>query len=424
MPAKHILKNGGYEADLLVDDTVSNEAGHDAFRLVGSDNTLINPRCNDLRCRISAHCDYIQEYPEGLEPNAQFMGAIAYNNIVDGGELNANGSMQGYFFGDGGKVGGVVKNLVIQTEATHEFSIYGALHDNTFENIKDKDGNLITLFFDDMRIGGGHPLAFFVSSFKDHSYEPINTNNPIDDRRGTKWQKNKKYVDNFDLYLWREISEHFRHEYADAPKEQRFDIHFRKVLAEYERVTAKDTIKIAIIPGHNDRSRGKIRYGTSEFQFAQNFIDQLLPLVEHIPGIEVRVFERKYHGSYAKEIRELFSRVDSWGATISMELHYNAHAGTAKGHEVLHYIKSRGGALVASVLDEGFDKYLDNPDRNRKAVPVGGRGSYGLSYGKPYSIISEPFFSKELPEFMQDGKQRQNLLDAYIYFFENIGERL
>ena len=237
MPAKHTLKNGGYEVDLLVDDTVSNKAGHDAFRLVGSDNTLINPRCNDLRCRLSAHCDFIQEYPVGLEPNAQFMGAIAYNNIVDGGELNANGSMQGYFFGDGGKVGGVVKNLTIQTESRHKFSIYGALNDNTFENIKNKDGSLITLFFDDMRIGGGHPLAFFVSSFKDHSYEPINTNNPIDDRRGKKWQNNKKYVDNFDLYLWREISEHFRHEYADAPKEQRFDIHFRKVLAEYERVT-------------------------------------------------------------------------------------------------------------------------------------------------------------------------------------------
>ena len=236
MPAKHTLKNGGWEEDLFVDDTVPLPAGNDAFRLVGSDNTLINPRTNDLRCRVTAHCDFIQEYPTGLEPNAQFMGATSYNNIVRGGELNSNGSMQGYFFGDGTKVGGHVSDLVIQTESEHEFSIFGALNDNTFENITNGDGDLITLYFDNLRIGGGHELAFFVTSFVHHSYEPINTDNPIDDRRGNKWKKGAKYVDNFDLDLWREISEGLRHEYADAPKKQRFDIHFRKVLAEYERI--------------------------------------------------------------------------------------------------------------------------------------------------------------------------------------------
>lgn len=180
--------------------------------------------------------------------------------------------------------------------------------------------------------------------------------------------------------------------------------------------------KIAITAGHNQRSQGKRRFGTSEYKFWNEFIDDLMPHLKKINGIEVKQFERQYMGRYGyyNEMKDLHGRIDKWGAHIDIELHYNASSSTAKGHEVLHNKNSKGGRIVASLLNNSFNQHLKSKDRGVKPIGVNERGGIGLKIGRSRSIISEAFFSKELNEFMRGGKYRQVLLKAYIEFFKSI----
>jgi len=181
--------------------------------------------------------------------------------------------------------------------------------------------------------------------------------------------------------------------------------------------------KIALTPGHNPLSQGAKRGSMTEFRFAREFIPELMQRAKGIQGIELKAFERRYFGryNYGKEMRQLHKQIDDWGAHIDIEMHYNAaSSASAKGHEVLHYKNSTGGKIVAIAMDRAFDKHLFNRDRNRKPVGHGERGSYGLSVGKSKSILTEPFFKKELPDFLEGGKYREALFDAYIEFFRQI----
>jgi len=181
--------------------------------------------------------------------------------------------------------------------------------------------------------------------------------------------------------------------------------------------------KIALTPGHNPLAQGAKRGSMTEFRFAREFIPELMRRAEGIQGLELKAFERQYfmRYGYGKEMRQLHKQIDAWGAHIDIEMHYNAaSSASAKGHEVLHFTGSTGGKVVAMAMDNAFDKHLFNCDRNRKPVGHGERGSYGLSVGKSKSILTEPFFKKELPEFLDGGKYREALFEAYLDFFRQI----
>lgn len=418
MGSTHTILRGGYSSGAFIDNIPSGES-HDAYKLIGSGNTLINAITHDLINRTEGHCDDVQIIPKQHGTNSQFFGAISYNNTIIGGALDSDGSMQGIFASDGGHVGLIIHDRIITTRSEHKVSISGALTDCSFRNIKDKNGTNARILLDNMRFGGGAPGNFYVLSFKDHLYGEIDANQPLDDRRGKAWRKNAEYIENFDLDLFRRISESTHYESVEQ--------HLADCRTKYDRATQTNTMKVAITAGHNAVSQGVRRNGTTEFKFAKKIIPEVLARITHIEGIEVREFERKYQGSrtYPKEMRELHSRIDKWGAEVDIELHFNAFPReSAKGHEVVYFTRSSGGRKVAAVLDRAYDKHLDNRDRNLKKVGKGERGSYGLRIGNSISIIGEPCFAKELNEFKEGGSQRENLIKAYVAFFENIADAL
>lgn len=181
--------------------------------------------------------------------------------------------------------------------------------------------------------------------------------------------------------------------------------------------------KIALSAGHDRfRMHGAARGGIHENGFWNEFLDDLMPLISDIPGIEVKRFHRPDQKpiGYSEAMRRLHGAIDGWGADVDIDLHFNAGGPSAKGHEVLYHTKSRGGRLAANIVDKAFDEYLNNRDRNRKPVPVGGRGSYGLRVGRSTSLITEAFFAKELPQFVRGGSQRDNLIQAYVAAIKDI----
>jgi len=184
-----------------------------------------------------------------------------------------------------------------------------------------------------------------------------------------------------------------------------------------------DRTKVAFSAGHDRyHMKGASRFGINENDFWNEFLDDLMPLAEKIRGVEVKRFHRPNQRpiGYNTAMDRLHADIDRWGADIDVDLHFNASNSPAKGHEVLHFNRSKGGRIVAGLFDSAFDEYLQNRDRNRKEVARGENASHGLRVGKSKSVITEPFFSKELRRFVRDGDQRQNLIDAYLMFLRNV----
>lgn len=188
-------------------------------------------------------------------------------------------------------------------------------------------------------------------------------------------------------------------------------------------------IKVALTAGHDKyRMRGAsatsktLGRKISENEFWNDFIDEIMPLIQNMQGIEFKQFHRANQKpiGYSKAMRIEHDEIDKWGADIDLELHFNAGGVKATGHEVVYYRASKGGLKYATVLDKSFDRYLNNRDRNRKPVTIGERGSYGLRIGKSYSLITEAFFAKEIDNFLPGGSQRENLINSYLDFFAEI----
>ena len=223
----------------------------DAIKVFGSDNVYDGYTIDDTLCAFSDsdsyevkkkalalreehHRDGLQLIPTGKEHNAQYYGATAINNTINDCQITSLGKLQTIFGSDGGQHNLTLTNNILDTQGQHFITVNGVFS-GSCENNRDMHGKYVPCVFDSMRIGGGLPNNFYVTSFKNHTYEPIKHDQPITDLRGLKHDKNATYVDNFDLDLWRSISEGFADEYADAPKDQRIQVHFDKVMNEYNK---------------------------------------------------------------------------------------------------------------------------------------------------------------------------------------------
>ena len=265
----------------------------------------------------------------------------------------------------------------------------------------------------DINIGDGYinidyKYAFFANTLRDSKLNLGNNGVKILKRKPTRY-----------VSAGTKIIQHSDNQIIVLDK----DSSVLKVLAEYDRITGMETkTKIGFIIGHNSKSQGKARFGTTEFKFWSKFLDENIDLFEieaEKHNIELRVFSRRYSGGYHKEMRELHGRIDKWGANISVSCHYNASASSATGHEVEFYRNSKGGKLIAGIFDKAMNKTLKNRDRGAK---IAERGSYGLKVGKAKSILIEPMFSKELRDYMEGGSQRQALVNMFIEFFKTVNK--
>jgi len=180
--------------------------------------------------------------------------------------------------------------------------------------------------------------------------------------------------------------------------------------------------KIALVIGHRKGSKGAYgNMGISEFDFYTDFVKELLERLgnENI-GHQYQTFYRKDKvRGYTERMKDLHKRIDAWGADVSVSFHFNA-AGKEyiNGHEILYC--SNSGHNLAVDLDELFDAYLDNRDRNILQRTKKDRGGGFLCRGRSTCILIEPFFAAHQDRFSRIGDQREPLKQALIDFFATI----
>lgn len=150
--------------------------------------------------------------------------------------------------------------------------------------------------------------------------------------------------------------------------------------------------KLAIIVGHNSRSRGADSpWLPPEFDFHIWAADLIAAAAENT-GANVKVFTRKATGGYRVEIENVYGETDAWGAEASIELHYNAASPSATGTETLR-CNTQGGRLLAEKVHPIMVKSFGLRDRGIKIRKrMHERGYYSLMSGRAPAILLEPGF--------------------------------
>jgi N-acetylmuramoyl-L-alanine amidase len=153
-------------------------------------------------------------------------------------------------------------------------------------------------------------------------------------------------------------------------------------------------MKAAIVVGHNLRQPGAFApspIGECECTFNGKIADRMIEMAAASP-LELKKFERRYVGSFEREIQQTYGQVEDWGANVSVELHFNADSALATGTETLSS-GSRMSRLLGTAMQQAMVEALGVHDRGLKFPGRTESGWWNLHAASPPAVLVEPFFS-------------------------------
>jgi N-acetylmuramoyl-L-alanine amidase len=175
------------------------------------------------------------------------------------------------------------------------------------------------------------------------------------------------------------------------------------VLPNYRTMPPESLVAICV--GHSRHINGKrdggaVSFGgVSEWTFNRDLAFEIDRILRE-KGVQSFVID-DYRGSgYTDSMRWLASEIKAKGATLAIELHFNAATGTAKGHEWLFFQTSKGGKALATALRGTYEEAFPmSVNRGIKAKVSGERGGEFLKLTHCPAVIAEPFFGDNPQEW-------------------------
>ncbi len=184
------------------------------------------------------------------------------------------------------------------------------------------------------------------------------------------------------------------------------------------------SIKIAIVVGHSDKSRGASNpvSGMSEYPFNHKVAKDIASALnnDNSHNIEGVVVLRK------TSLRALPDAVNATGAVLCVSLHCNAFNRTASGCETLYYHSSKQGKAFAGIVQAELMELMNTNDRGIKPKSSEDRGGYMLRETNMPCVIAEPFFIDETKDYKLGMEYRENgqLAGAYTKAILKMIEKL
>jgi N-acetylmuramoyl-L-alanine amidase len=203
--------------------------------------------------------------------------------------------------------------------------------------------------------------------------------------------------------------------------------------------------KVALIIGHNDRSRGAYSpILLSEFKYWKRIAEKIKG---EIPEI-VDVYERKPNKAYIPEMNEVLKELNKNDYKFCLELHFNGSLNRdANGCECLVYWKNEKAKELATDFMARLQNVFGSNIRNkvnilkekkiingreeeieRKEATKGitliqdsnVRGGYGICKSKDTYILLEPFFGSNQDESLKFSVEK-DVVSLFVNFIkENI----
>ena len=203
--------------------------------------------------------------------------------------------------------------------------------------------------------------------------------------------------------------------------------------------------KVALIIGHNDRSRGAYSpILLSEFKYWKKIAEKIKG---EIPEI-IDVYERKPNKAYVPEMNEVLKELNKNDYNFCLELHFNSSLNrNANGCECLVYWKNEKAKKLATnfmarlqnifgikirnkenILKEtrninGKETVIEKKEVTRGLILIQDskiRGGYGICKSKDTYILVEPFFGSNNDESLKFSVEK-DVVDLFVNFIkENI----
>lgn len=178
-------------------------------------------------------------------------------------------------------------------------------------------------------------------------------------------------------------------------------------------------MKLAIVVGHNETSQGAVRTDTheTEFHYNSDLAERIKDVLSDYDGyVDGKVFYRVLGGGYSEEIARVYNEVNDWGATASIELHFNSAGDPrASGTETFSSGSAKSLILAEEVQMEMVEA-LGLRDRGIKIrnSRTKGRGYLSLVSGNAPAILIEPFFGSSSigQRATDDDHERRSLAEA------------
>lgn len=181
-------------------------------------------------------------------------------------------------------------------------------------------------------------------------------------------------------------------------------------------------MKVALIIGHNDRSRGA--YSPilfSEFKYWKKIAEKIKG---EIPEI-IDVYERKPNKAYVPEMNEVLKELNKNDYNFCLELHFNSSLNrNANGCECLVYHKNKKAKELATDFMARLQNVFGSKIRgNHGIIEIQDskvRGGYGICNSKDTYILVEPFFGSNPDESLKFSVEK-DVADLFVNFIkENI----
>lgn len=180
--------------------------------------------------------------------------------------------------------------------------------------------------------------------------------------------------------------------------------------------------KVALIIGHNDRSRGAYSpILLSEFKYWKKIAEKIKG---EIPEV-VDVYERKVNKCYTKEMNEVLKELNKNDYNFCLELHFNSSLNrNANGCECLVYWKNEKAKELATDFMARLQNVFGSKIRgNHGIIEIQDskvRGGYGICNSKDTYILVEPFFGSNPDESLKFSVEK-DVVNLFINFIkENI----
>lgn len=169
-------------------------------------------------------------------------------------------------------------------------------------------------------------------------------------------------------------------------------------------------MKLAIVVGHTAVSGGAVRVTDNVREWDWN--RHLAKLIEAHDPLNVKTFLRVSGGGYTREVKRVYAEVDAWGATASIELHFNS-VGTPSAHgtETLSSGTPQSWKLAAAV-NTAMVKALGFRNRGLIKRERNERGGLSLWLGSAPAILIEPYFGSNPKECAIADRRKDELAEA------------
>lgn len=176
-------------------------------------------------------------------------------------------------------------------------------------------------------------------------------------------------------------------------------------------------MKVALIIGHNTRSRGAYSsiVGT-EFAYWKRIAEKIKAEISEL----VDVYERKPKQYYGQEMQEVLQELNKHNYKYCLELHFNAGNEQAHGCECLIYHKNEQAVELASIFLSRLQNVFGS--RIRGIIPLKTektRGGYGICHSKDTYILVEPFFGSNPDEALKFSIEN-DVVDFFVKFIKEV----